>query len=178
VAEEAGWSQSELHRLEHFELASVSIVRLAEIGAVLGLDMSADFHLVGGGLRDRGQQALLARFAAVVHASYSRNREVPFPSVGDRRSWDMVLRLGRQLIGVEAETRVQDIQQLVRRVRQCDRDGGMDEILLVLSNSAHNRALVEELRVALGDRFATRPRELLSALRAGNPLPGSGVILL
>jgi hypothetical protein len=90
----------------------------------------------------------------------------------------MVLRLESYLVGVEAETRIRDVQELVRRLRQRERDGGADEILLVLANSAHNRALVEELRAALGDRYATAPKVLLHCLRAGRRLPGSGVILI
>jgi hypothetical protein len=90
----------------------------------------------------------------------------------------MVLRLESYLVGVEAETRIRDVQELVRRLRQRERDGGADEILLVLANSAHNRALVEELRAALGDRYATAPKVLRHCLRAGRRLPGSGVILI
>ena len=104
--------------------------------------------------------------------------EVPLPVPGDRRSWDLLLRLDDQLIGVEAETRIRDIQANVRRIRGRERDGGVDEIVIVLSDTRRNGDLVAELRLALGSRFNTSPRTLLSALRSGRRLPGSGLVLV
>ena len=97
---------------------------------------------------------------------------------GDLRSWDLLLRLADQLTGVEAETRIRDIQALGRKVRVRERDGGVDEILIILTASRHNRAIISELRLALGPRFGTPARELLGALRLGLRLPGSGVVLV
>ncbi len=178
VAGDAGWTQSELHRLERHEFSSVSLPRLAAVASVLGYELSANLYPIGAGLHDRGQQALLSRLEMHVHALFEKTREVPFPNVHDLRSWDLVLKLGSFLVGVEAETRVRDIQELVRRVRQREADGGVDEILIVLSDSAHNRLVVDELREALGARYAASPRLLLKALRSGQPLPASGVILI
>ena len=113
-----------------------------------------------------------------VHPTYARTREALLPNVGDLRSWDILLRLGSVLIGVEIETRIRDIQALVRRVRERERDGGVDHLLLVLSDTSHNRQLAGDLRDALGTRFATPPRLILAALRAGTAVPGSGLLLL
>lgn len=74
----------------------------------------------------------------------------------------MLLRIESQLIGVELETRVRDVQWLVRRMRERQSDGGADAILLVLSASAHNRRVLPELLEALGPEFANRC-ELCSA---------------
>jgi hypothetical protein len=63
-------------------------------------------------------------------------------------------------------------------MRDRERDGGADRVLLVLSASAHNRRVLAELIEALGFEFATSPRVVLGALRAGRPIPGSAVILL
>jgi hypothetical protein len=90
----------------------------------------------------------------------------------------MLLRLAGQLVGVELETRVRDVQWLVRRMRERQRDGGANHVLLVLSASAHNRRVLPELLQALGPEFATPARRILNALREGRPVPGSGVILL
>ena len=84
----------------------------------------------------------------------------------------------RHLVGVDIETRIRDIQELVRRTRLRERDGETDAILIVLSDSAVNRRLVDQLRDALGPGYATSPRLILRALRAGERLPGSGVILV
>ena len=157
---------------------AVPLVRLSEIASVLGLELTLGLHPLGDPIRDRGHQALIARFVALVAGAYRIAREVPLPTPGDLRSWDVMLRLGELLIGVEAETRVRDIQALVRRIRARERDGGVGEILLVLADTAYNRRVVSELREALGERFKTSPRILLAALRAGRSLPGSGVILV
>jgi hypothetical protein len=42
----------------------------------------------------------------------------------------------------------------------------------------HNRHHVEELRAALGPDFGTRTSDLVAALKAGERLPASGVLLI
>jgi hypothetical protein len=76
------------------------------------------------------------------------------------------------------ETRIRDIQALVRRIRLRERDGGVDTIVIVLADSSANRRLAGALREALGADYETSPRQVMSALRAGQPLPASGVVLL
>jgi transcriptional regulator with XRE-family HTH domain len=177
VAAELGWQQSALNRLERFDFKNVPLVRLVEIAAVLGLDVSISLHRVGDALHDGASQGLIGRFLRVVSANYRVTREALLPS-GGQRSWDVLLRLGALLVGVELVTRVRDVQALVRLIRLRERDGGVDHVLLVLSDSVHNRALLEQLTAALGPRFMTPPRQILDALRAGRPVPGSGVLLM
>jgi hypothetical protein len=172
-----GCAQSEYWRFENGEV-SCDLVRLAEVAAILGLDLSVSFHPAGEPIRDKGQQALTRRFRRLLASAWHVAAEMSLPMPGDPRVWDLLLRLADHVVGVEAETRVRDVQALVRRIRARERDGGTDAVLLVLSDSAHNRTLVGDLREALGVDFATPPRALLAALREGRPLPGSGVILL
>ena len=155
-----------------------SIVDITAAGSVLGLQLGAGLHLYGEPIRDKGHQALIVRFRALLSAAFKVMAEAPLPLRGDPRSWDLLLRLVGQVIGVEAETRIRDIQRLVRHVHQRERDGGVDEIVLVLAATRTNRELLGELLTALGPRYGTPPRALLRALRAGQPLPGSGVILV
>jgi hypothetical protein len=54
----------------------------------------------------------------------------------------------------------------------------VDHILIVLSDGAANRRLVDELRHALGPGYSAPARPITAALRAGRPLPGSGVLLI
>jgi hypothetical protein len=171
-------SQGEVSRLERFEFPAVALARLAEISAVLGLELSASLHGTGEAIRDAGHEATVKRFLGHIHPAFVCAREVPLPNVGDRRSWDVLLRLGPVLIGVEVETRIRDIQALVRRIRERERDGGVDHVLLVLADTIHNRHLVGQLREALGLRFVSTPREALANLRAGKALIGSAVVLV
>lgn len=173
-----GWSQTEYWRLEANRTSNVSISDLAAAFSILGHEMSADVHPMGDPIIDRGHQALIMRFRELLSAHFRVVAEAPLPYAGDRRSWDILLRLAGQLTGVEAETRIRDVQALVRRIRARERDGGVDHILVVLADTRINRRLVAELRVALGTRFAASPRAILGALRSGQPLPGSAVILI
>ena len=155
-------SQSAVCRFEGGRsLEYLSVVEVAEIAAMLGLDFSASLHPTGDPIRDKGHQALLARLRAELSPSWRVAAEVPLPVPGSIRAWDLLLRLADHLVGVEAETRIRDVPALARHVHLRERDGGADEIVVVLARSMTNRALVGQLRVSLGARYA-----------------GSGVILL
>ena len=180
MAKEVGCSQPHLWRIEANEV-QVSLVRLSEMASVLGLELSVGLHEIGDPIRDKGHQALGKRFDAIPSLAWRNLAEVLLPNVGDRRSWDRVLTLladPRQVVGVDLETRIRDIQALVRRTRDRERDGGVDEILIVLSGSATNRSLVADLRSALGSRYSTAPRGILADLRTARPIRGSGVMLI
>lgn len=181
MAHELGCSPSTYWRLEANPSDELALVRLAELAAILGLELSVGLHEVGDAVRDKGQQALGERFDLLPSSAWRSTSETLLPMPGDRRSWDRLLRLlhgAGQLVGTELETRIRDVQALVRRIRLRERDGGVDAILIVLSDSAHNRVFVAQLRQALGPAYQTPPRSIFAALRAGRPLPGSGVILI
>jgi transcriptional regulator with XRE-family HTH domain len=178
TARHLGWSRSQFWRFEN-GVVDASLPDLSTAAAICGLVLRTTLHPLGEPVRDAGQQQLIARFRVVLHSAWHVMQEAPFPTLGDLRSWDLLIRLATGFrVGVEVETRIRDIQGLMRRIRQRELHGGVDAILVVLSNSNHNRALVDELRAALGPSYATAPRDLLTALRTGEILPGWGVILL
>jgi transcriptional regulator with XRE-family HTH domain len=181
LARDLGWSQANLWRVEAREIG-VTVARMSEMASLLGLELSIGLHELGDPIRDKGQQALAGRFAELLSPLWAVTAEALLPMPGDLRAWDKLLRLTgagpRHLVGVDLETRIRDIQALVRRTRMRERDGGVDAIVIVLSDSATNRRLVGELRDALGPDYATNPRVLLRALREGSALVGSGVVLI
>jgi hypothetical protein len=156
------------------------LIALSRLAALLGLELSVGLHPVGDPVRDRGQLAIGRRFEALLSSTWQVTNETLLPKPGDTRAWDKLLRLRGDdyRVGVDLETRIHDIQALTRRTRLRDRDGGVDAILIVLSDSSTNRRLVGDLRAALGAEYGTIPRATLSALRAGRRLPGSGLILV
>jgi transcriptional regulator with XRE-family HTH domain len=180
LAEQLGVTQASVSMLEAGKVADVSVIRIAEIASVLGLEPSLTLHRIGPPIRDRGHEALIARFRQRLAPSWRVVREAEFPSAGDPRSWDLLLRhpTERYLIGVEAETRIRDLQALVRRMRERGREGGVDQLVIVLSDSATNRRLVRDFRDALGAEFQTPAASILAALANVSRLPGSGVVLL
>jgi transcriptional regulator with XRE-family HTH domain len=179
IANLLGWSQSDLSRIERLvQPGSISLIDLSQCAAVRGLELSVGLHPAGEPIRDKGHQVLIRRFLQTVGTGWRVEREVPLPNLHDPRAWDVVLRIVDCIVGVEAETRIRDVQALVRRMRQRQRDGGTGVIVLVLAETAHNRRVLPELLEALGPEFATSPRVVLRALREGRAIPGSGVILL
>jgi transcriptional regulator with XRE-family HTH domain len=178
MAANLGWSQTRYWRFENEGSEGPSIVEISTVASLLGRELSASLFEIGDSVVDRGHQELIARFRTLLSSQVNVVAEVPLPVPGDRRSWDLLLRLHDQLIGVEAETRIRDIQANVRRIRGRERDGGVDESVIVLSDTRRNRDLVDELRQALGPRFDTSPRTLLAALRAGRRLAGSGLVMV
>jgi hypothetical protein len=157
-------------------LDRMSFVDVASIAAVVGRELGANLHPAGEPIRDAGHQALIRRIRVTLNPAWRVAAEVPLPNLGDKRAWDLLLRIPSQLIGIEAETRVRDVQAFVRRVRQRELEGGADVIVIVLAESAHNRRILPQLLEALGPRYSTRPRGLLKSLREGQPLAGSGVV--
>ena len=176
MADQLGWSQARYWRFEN--AAEADLEELSAVAAILGLELSSNLHRVSDSLADRGQLALLARFRSLLSPSVKVFTEALLPNPGERRSWDLLLRIAAQIVGVEAETKIRDVQATVRKVRGRERDGGADVLLILLADTRVNRSARDELVVNLGERFITLPRLLLDALRKGEPLPGSGVLLL
>ena len=141
-----GWSQSAVSRFERLlRIESLTVVELCRVAAVLGREAAIRLYPVGGPLRDKGHQGLIARLSAILNVAWRVAREVPLPNLGDPRAWDLVLRLAGCIVGVEAETRLRDLQAFVRRIHERERDGGVGPILIVLAESAVNRRVLPEL---------------------------------
>jgi hypothetical protein len=132
----------------------------------------------GEPLRDAAHAALIERLRALAHPSLRVLAEVPFPTPGDRRAWDVVIAGAAWRHGYEAETRPRDRQALERRVALKARDGDVDAVSLVLLDSRHNRAFVRAHAGVPQARFPVPPRRALESLRAGDDPGGGSVILL
>jgi transcriptional regulator with XRE-family HTH domain len=182
LAREVGWSAAAVGRFHSGHRQDVGIVELSEIASVLGYEVSVGLHPIGDPLRDKGQLACGRRLNAMLSDRWRVTDETLLPGAGEQRAWDKLLRLvdatPRCLVGVDIESRAWDIQALVRRTRGRERDGEVDHILIVLADTTHNRRVVDALRATLGPGYATGPRRIMTALRSGQPLPGSGVVLL
>ena len=163
-------------------MSDLDVIRLSEVASVLGFEISLGLHPIGDPIRDKGQLAVARRFEALLSEAWQQTDEMLLPGAGEQRAWDKLLELvgcdPPYRVGVDIETRVRDIQALTRRTRGRERDGEVDAILIVLSDSATNRRLVDELRASLGPAYATSPRAIFSALRSGQRLVGSGVVLV
>lgn len=182
LAIELGLNPSNVWRLESGNVSDVTVRRLSEIASLLGLELGLQFYPIGDPVRDKGQLALGERFKALLSDRWRVTDETLLPGPGEQRAWDKLLRLidtsPPYLVGVDLETRIRDVQSVVRRTRGRERDGLVDAILIVVSNSTVNRRLVDELRRALGDGYLSATRGTVRALKAGESLPGGAVLLL
>ncbi len=64
------------------------------------------------------------------------------PVSGDRRSVDALQQEATFDAMFEAETRVDDVQALIRRIRSKQRDLGCSRVVLLLSDTRHHRELI------------------------------------
>lgn len=172
-----GLSHSAIGRLERGELQRVTVDRIAMVGAALGLDLRIGLFPSGSPVRDAAHLALIERLRRRVDPNLRWRVEVPVPISGDLRSADVVID-GRSIDAmVEGETRLSDLQALERRVRTKQRDMGIGRVILLVSDTRHNRAVLgahPELLV----RFPVSTRACLTAVRDGRDPGGDAIVLL
>jgi transcriptional regulator with XRE-family HTH domain len=178
VGRACGISQPQVSRIERALAPSVGIEQLCRMSIVLGLDLSIKFYPGGAPLRDKAQLALLGRFRTHVGLPLRCQTEVPVPLIGDRRAWDMTILGARARVGLEAETRLRDCQAVQRRIALKARDSGIDQVILLVSDTHANRAAIQAAEASLREMFPIPARAALRALRAGRDPGGSAIILL
>ena len=173
-----GISKSEIGRIERGESPHVAYETLALIAAMLGLDLPLRAYPNGDAIRDAGQSALAARLAAMLPATVRRRMEVPLGIPGDLRAWDIVLSGPGWSIPVEAESRLRDVQALLRKLSLKARDGGVEKMLLLVAGSRHNRHVLRLAAADFSTAFPVPGREALASLRDGQCPSGSAIIVL
>lgn len=178
VAAALGLSRSQYSRMERGLSPDVSIDRAARLFAVLGQELSVRAFPAGDPIRDIAHAALLERLHARCHRSFRWQTEVPLPIPGDLRAWDATAGCPTCRIGVEAETRLRDIQALDRRLAIKERDGAMDRLVLVVLDSRSNRQVIRAHGDILAGRFPVPGLRALELLGAGADPGGNALVLL
>lgn len=178
VAAGVGISRSQVSRIERGRTPDLTIDMAARVFAVLGLVMRVQVFPSGDPIRDAAQAALLERLRVCLHRSFRWLTEVPLPIPGDLRAWDATACNATARIGIEAETRLRDLQAVERRTALKERDGGMDRVVLLVANTRHNREVVGAHSDALSARFPIPGPRALELLRAGADPGGNALILL
>lgn len=159
VGRACGISGSHEGKIERGEVRGVSIIALAQICEVVGLDLTVRTYPGATPLRDAAHLALQARFRARLDPRWTWRTEVPVPLPGDQRSWDAVIARNGLRIGVETETRLRDLQAFDRRIALKLRDSGLDRVVLVLADTRANRSILHAYGDAIRSNYPTpRPR--------------------
>jgi transcriptional regulator with XRE-family HTH domain len=182
VARAARISRSQLSRIERAENARLSVLILCRLLAVLGMELSARAFPVGQPIRDAAHRALLDRLHARLGPGIRWRYERPVGGPGDLRAWDggiEAMSTGDWLLGVEAETRVRDIQDLQRRIQLKRRDDpAVRCAILLLADTRHNRMILKANLAALRSDFPIDGAAALRALAAGEHPGGNAIVLL
>ena len=176
VGRRVGVSASTISRVERAVSPRVELLRLVRLCAAVGLDLSVRAYPGGQPIRDRAHLALLALLRAILHPLLRWRSEVPIPIAGDRRSWDAVVE-GCGTIGIEAETRLRDVQAAERRLFLKKRDGGVDRVILVLSDTRWHRQLLRA-NPEIFDSFPIPSATALARLAKGEDPGGDAIVLL
>ena len=178
VAGAVGISNAEISRIERAPAPRVSIVVLARLGAVVGMDLEARLYPGGAPIRDRAHLQLLTDFRAELGPGIRWATEVPLPTKGDQRAWDAVVRGDGWRYGVEAETRPTDGQALTRRLALKQRDDDVSGVLLILRDTRSTRQFLREAAGELAGSFSVPGWRAVHLLRAGLDPGGSAVLLV
>ena len=177
VAAAAGVDHVQLWKLEHGRRSGLDIEAIVAIGAVVGLDIRLRAYPAGDPIRDAGQQRLLERLRARLHPSLRWFTEVPIPIEGDLRAWDAMIRGDGWWIVVEAETVLDDLQALDRKLALKLRDGGEERLILLAADTMRNRRALAAAPGAFAS-LTGRTRTILAALGAGRVPAAGGIVII
>ena len=178
VGRKVAMSHTQVSRLERGLVLGASVRMLARLCRTVGLELAVRAYPGGDALRDVAQLRLLERLRTRLPASLHWRTEVPLPQVGDKRAWDALVSGPGWSVAVEAETRLADVQALIRRLELKRRDGGIDHLILLAADTRTNREALSAARQALEPAFPLKAATILTALRNGTDPGGSGIVVL
>ena len=173
-----GMSASAWSRLERGASPFLPVVDLARAASAVGLDLRINAYPGGHPVRDRAHLELLERLRSRLGPGASWATEVPLPNPGDKRAWDALIRVPPVRIGIEAETRAHDTQELQRRLELKRRDGAVDHVILLLADTRHNRRFVRALGAGFRSDFPLPAETAVARLEVGRDPGESSIVLL
>jgi transcriptional regulator with XRE-family HTH domain len=171
-------SHQQIARFERAEISNVSIEDAGAWCAVVGLDLVIRAYPGGDAIRDVGQQRLLGRLRARLGPAVKWRTEVPIGVDGDLRAWDAVVDGSGWTLHVEAETVLDDVQAVERRLSLKSFDGAAQRVLLLLADTPRNRRAMAVSQAAFG-AYVQGNRRILRSLtdRTLSPPPRSLLFL-
>jgi transcriptional regulator with XRE-family HTH domain len=171
-------SASQVGRFERGQLRDVTIEKVCRLSAGVGLEASLRLYPGGDPIRDVAQVRLLERMRARVGPAVRWRTEVPLLAQDDLRAWDAVIDETACVDGVEAETRLSDLQATERRIMLKHRDdASVHHVFLLVADTRANRAALAVAREALRGNFPLDTREALASLVNGR-CPGANALII
>jgi hypothetical protein len=170
-------SHASFGRIERGMLGNLNVDQACRTGFAFGLRYSGRLYAEGGPVPDPGQLRLLERFVALLPSLARVDREAPFPIPGDERAWDALVTLDGRRAGCDAETHLRDVLALERRMALKLRDGAVDILILVVSDTDHNRHMLDEHRHGLRELLPLDGVQVRRSLGDAR-LPSANAIIL
>ncbi|HKO32861.1 MAG TPA: helix-turn-helix transcriptional regulator [Candidatus Limnocylindria bacterium] len=177
VAHAVGLSQQMISCFERGVVPYPDFFQAARVARIVGLELSVRCYPAPGQLRDAAHVALIRRFVARLGRGVTYRLEAPIQP-GDQRAWDVLVSAGGTSIGVIAETRIRDLQALLRREHQKQLDGGVGLLLLLAADTRHNRSALTQASTVLLTSFPLQTRAVLTPLGRSEAPTANGVAVL
>jgi transcriptional regulator with XRE-family HTH domain len=173
-----GMSDTQVGRIERGEVPGASVVCLTRLLSVAGLELSA---------RVSDRRSAARQGATGIAQTVSEDRLRP-PSRGGRKSQSAPSATfgpgtrysvsARIEMGIEAETRLTDLQAVQRRITLKCRDREVGQAVLLLAGTRTNRVMIRTFETSIRNAFPIPGRVALRALREGQLSSGSALILV
>jgi transcriptional regulator with XRE-family HTH domain len=178
VARAAGISPSRLSRIELGQVELDWFETVAMISAAVGLEVSLRLYPGARVVRDQAQLRLSARLRDRLGDAWRWRHEVQV-AAGDQRAWDLVgmHRTTGLTVVVEAETRVGDVQALMRRIASKRAASGGPRVALLVADTRANRDALAFARDVFVTEFPVGTRRALRCLAAGQD-PGLDCLIV
>lgn len=158
---------------------SVALDTACRVTAALGLKLWArTFPAHDPSLRDTGQLTIAEWLRGMCHPACSVELEL---GLGNGRSADAVLFGPTEIIHSEIERRLADWQGQFRRAcAKRDELAGRHQrpvrLLMVVEDTARNRAVAREHAALIASMLPAGSREVLRSIRSGTPLGRDGIL--
>jgi transcriptional regulator with XRE-family HTH domain len=184
VARAIGVDRSVIARLERGDPAVSNTIR-ARACTVLGADFRLAYPERTPLVFDAAHARIVERLLAIRHRRWRPTVEMRVPGPG-RRSVDVGMASGLDVVLFEIESRVRRMEQLARElhakreaVESAARPGMRVHVVLVLPPTRHHQALVRGLPTTIRTAFPTLSPALRHAIEsAAGPWPGDGILWL
>jgi transcriptional regulator with XRE-family HTH domain len=172
-------SASQVGRFERGQLQEVTIEQVCRLSAAVGLAVSLRLYPDGDPIRDAAQVRLLERLRARTGGNVRWRTEVPLRGRDDSRAWDAVVDGTGCVDGIEAETRLSDLQATERRIMLKLRDdASVQHVFMLVADTRANRAALAVGRESLRGNFPLDTREVIASLASGRCPGANGLIIL
>ena len=161
-------------QVEAGTVRTLSIIEVARVASVLGLDPMIRLYPGGVPLRDRAHAERLRRVLAAVRTPLISRTEVPLPSIAGRRelrAWDAMLLGHGERTAVELEMRLRDSQAAERRISLKRRDDPTEHFVLAIADTRTNRRVLATLGDRIADLSRVKSAAVFAAFAAGTHPP-------